>query len=174
MKRRFSFLESTVDNSGVFVTGFVRFLLVTATLTLAAAANCLACDCVMQSERESFEAADTVFSGAVIHAESSGSSFTFKVDRILKGVLADEVVITSRMSDCDFAFAFKGIYIVYAHKFDGHLVVSACSATKGLGNTLGQVPKVVSYREIVAGTGLLVLLSSTIAFAVSKIRRRPA
>ena len=115
------------------MTKIATFVSLILAFTLAATSISRACDCMTLSASESFESADTVFFGSVINVERTASSlnYTFKVGEILKGASANEIVITSRMTNCDFSFALNGVYIVYARKFESQLVVSACSATKG-------------------------------------------
>ena len=107
----------------------------TVLLVLMLSGTVLACDCITLSPSESLREADVVFEGQVISSvpSSSGTSYTFRVDRLLKGSPATELTLVEGFSDCDATFSEYIIYRVYARSSEGKLSSGSCFANKVLG-----------------------------------------
>ncbi len=113
------------------------------TLTLILTQSSLACDCVERTTSESYDSADAVFIGKVVQSDSSDPSLqvTFEVESLLKfkgllqGEPRDKISIASHGTDCDYRFEQNGIFMVYAHKYNGQLYVGSCSGTRLLNTT---------------------------------------
>jgi hypothetical protein len=118
------------DNLNRLVTPFAVFLLM-----FCAVEVCFACDCVTLPEKESFQNADVVFEGEVVRInETTGDiTYTFRVQKSLKGVNSGEVTIVEGHTNCDSVFAKDVIYRVYAKTFQNKLSAGQCSGTKVLG-----------------------------------------
>ena len=167
---------------------FTKLLISTTALILLTAISCFACDCLTLSETQSFETADTVFIGNVIHVDNQGSNaiFTLKVEKSLKGFYTEEMRITSAMSDCDAQFYLGWKYIVYAQKSDGKYFASSCLSTKALegGNDPSNKSNATTLnyaahwhnniRKIFTVTALSVLGSILIGLLVRKLRKGAA
>lgn len=147
--------------------------------------GCFACDCLTLSEAQSFEKADVVLIGGVtrVEAQGAGAVFTLSVEKSLKGPGAEELRITSAMSDCDAQLYMGRRYIVYAQKFRGEYFASSCLSTKALEgpnsppNDFTYItcphtsePRRNDLREIIAVTILSVIGSSLFGLLVRKLR----
>lgn len=127
------------------ITLFVTTLLV---LILMSGRDAVACDCMTPSPEESFRHADLVFEGEVIRAPRSSdggpTTYTFRVDKVLKGPRVKEVTIFHGGTDCDATFFADIVYRVYAHEYKGKLMSGACS-----GNVLlRKKPVIASYPPL--------------------------
>lgn len=107
----------------------------------------LACDCITASPEESFRRADVVFEGELVRAEGSpDTSYTFRVEKVLKGPRVEEVTIFNGGTNCDETFFADIVYRVYAHEYQGKLGSSICSGNVVLRNK----PVIASYPPLSA------------------------
>ncbi len=146
------------------------------------AQTCLACDCLTLSAAESLKGADLVFIGKVISTNTSGSetAVTFQAAQVLKGTEKDAVVVTSKMTDCDFAFHKGYTYIVYARRVEDQFIASSCTATKALNGYVEQHQSFIrhtptphyGYKAIVPG--VILLLALVIGYVAGRSRTRAA
>ena len=164
-----------------------RLFSITALIFLTAISG-FACDCLTLSETQSFEKADAVFIGKVIHVNNQGSNtiFTLKVEKSLKGLNTEEMKIMGARSNCDAQFYLGWKYIVYAQKSDRKYFASSCLSTKVLegpnepstnsnSTTLNStVPWHNNVRKIFLVTVLSVLGSLLIGLLVRKLRKGAA
>lgn len=112
---------------------FVGHIFVASLLILAASVTLLACDCIRQSESDSYKTADTVFIGTVIHNDASGESTVFEVNQWLKGKGPwGERLVISGGTDCDASFAEGFVFVVYAKEIEGRLIAPSCLSTTHL------------------------------------------
>ncbi len=151
---------------------------------LAAATVCFACDCETLSPPESFKAADLVFVGNVVASDPAAQvnttfrNTTLRVEQVLKGTANDQVVITG-MSNCDFPFQTGHSYIVYARQSDGKFFAGICMSTKAIRGGPSEQPLIhyaspprYGYRVIV--TGVLLLLALAVGYIVGRAWPRAA
>lgn len=109
-------------------------------LVLFTGNTALACDCVTADDP--FASADVVFQGELIgirRAVGTNSfesiTYTFSVDRTMKGPIVKTVDLVGGENDCDMKFVPNAVYIVYANNHDGKLRSSSCSASQIIGMT---------------------------------------
>jgi hypothetical protein len=97
-------------------------------------AEAFAYDCAEASASESFRRADFVFEGEVvgINYEGSGTTYTFRVDKSLKGDVSGQIVITAEGTSCDAQFSPNEHYRVYARKSGGKIVSGQCAGNRVL------------------------------------------
>ena len=106
-------------------------------LLLMMTGSALACDCVTLSPKESFENADVIFEGELVRVGRTtevwfATTYTFSVNKMLKGPRTKEVVIFGGATDCDATFFPDVIYRVYASESQGKLISGACSGKEVL------------------------------------------
>lgn len=141
------------------------------TVFLAPAVS-VACDCVDLSPTESFKAVDLVFIGNAVTVGNfqTESNATFRVEQVLKGTPAGQVVITSHGTNCDVSFQTENVYIVCARQSDGKLFAGTCLSTKPIAAQQSLVhytsPPRYGYRAIVAG--IILLLALAVGYIVGR------
>lgn len=83
------------------------------------------------STEECFRRAGVVFEGGVIRvdriADGISTSYTFRVNKVLKGPNVQEITIFGTGSNCDATFDLNVVYRVYARKYEGKLRSGLCS-----------------------------------------------
>jgi hypothetical protein len=103
-------------------------------VTLIAGQTALACDCPAIPESESFRRADIVFEGEVVRKTDAlpNRTYTFRVNKLLKGSPVSEVIVGGTGTNCDEHFDVDVIYRVYARTVDGKLITHQCFGNKAL------------------------------------------
>jgi len=113
----------------LFVTTFVCLILIVG-------GEALACDCMTPSAEECFRRADVVFEGEVVRVDripdGIATSYTFRVNKALKGPTVQEVTIFGTGSNCDATFDLNVVYRVYAREYEGKLRSGLCSGNQVL------------------------------------------
>jgi hypothetical protein len=101
-------------------------------LVLIAGQTTLACECLTLTPSESLKRADLVFEGELVRIAQDPikPTYTFSVNKLLKGSRVTEVIIHSMGSDCDARFDPDVIYRVYARTYEGKLISGLCSGNK--------------------------------------------
>lgn len=121
-------------------------------LVLATGGRALACDCMTPSPKECLQRADVVFEGELIRigrtADGYPTSYTFRINKMLKGRYVNEVTIFSEWTDCDASFSPDIVYRVFAHEFKGKLISGICSGNE----VLEKKPVPVSYAIVEKGS----------------------
>jgi len=104
-------------------------------LWLTAGSTALACDCVTGSPAESFESAEVVFEGVMIHKDesSTGTTYRFRVSQVFKGSPASELTLVQESTDCDATFWPYTVYRVYARSAEAKLFSGTCFGNEVLG-----------------------------------------
>ncbi|MBD2775407.1 hypothetical protein [Iningainema tapete] len=97
----------------------------------------VACKCVVSTDEEYFERADVVFTGTVkannnSEVGSRGTVWSFIVDEVLKGNVAQLQEIISFGNSCGISFSINTQYQVYARNVNEASVTDLCSGTRKL------------------------------------------
>jgi hypothetical protein len=149
-------------------------------IVLLAAIPSLACMCAGPREEESFKGADVVFIGKL--AGSAGQQKeVFEVQQVLKGAGTGKLEVdTSQI--CDFHIFLGGqgtTYLVYAQKDRGKLSLKSCGGTRPVeeakipvANFCHDYGRQLSLREKASITTVCVLLSLSLGFLVTTLRKR--
>lgn len=127
------------------------FLTVTIILLPLFYSNAFGCNCptiggtseqIKASRFKDFEKAAAIFTGEVIELE--GNKVKFKVEKIWKGEVVDEIVIVIRLkkddgryvrTSCDYYYELGEKYLVYAYGTAEELTTYQCSRTTRFKNT---------------------------------------
>ena len=100
---------------------------------LISGSSALACDCMTPPAKECFRRADVVFEGELVRAgrdSDSPMTYTFKVNKVLKGEHVQEVTIFGTGWNCDATFDLNVVYRVYAREYEGKLRSGQCSGNQ--------------------------------------------
>lgn len=113
----------------LFVTTFVCLILIVG-------GEALACDCMTPPPKECFRRSDVVFEGEVVRIDRTSeailTSYTFRVNKVLKGPTVQEITIFRTGSNCDATFDLNVVYRVYAREYEGRLRSGQCSGNQVL------------------------------------------
>lgn len=101
----------------------IKYSILAVVFTLFGAAHSFACSCVgPENAKDGFAFAKAVFSGQIISVSPKGNDFTFKVDRVWKGVSETEIIIRDYYAGTSCAFGLKVgekyIFFATTHKED--------------------------------------------------------
>jgi hypothetical protein len=123
------FLSSLLTASGLMVL-----------LTAPPADACLCAG--SYNEESAFKKSDAIFTGKVMASQdydaivqipgNDSVIWTFAVDTVIKGKVANQLNVMVRSTDCAFKFELGARYQVYAGRFKDILETSNCSRTKQL------------------------------------------
>jgi hypothetical protein len=160
----------------------LRIIVITAAVIMTAyfGSPVFACQCIDLSPYDRFKIADLVFVGSAVAVNSGvDGTATLRVEHVLKGTPATQVVIASEGNDCDYSFQTGSSYVVYARQSDGKLFASTCLGTHVLLGLVTQQPIVrytssprYGYRAAIAGVVLLLALA--VGYIVGRASKRAA
>ncbi len=91
-------------------------------------------DCAEASPAENFRRADYVFEGEVvrINYDRDVTTYTFRIDKFLKGNVSVQIVITAGTTSCDATFSPNELYRVFARKYGEKVVSGQCAGNRVL------------------------------------------
>lgn len=101
----------------------IKYSILAVVFMLFATAYSFACSCVgPENAKDGLKFAKSVFSGQIISVSPEGNDFTFKVDRVWKGVSKTEIIIRDYYAGTSCAFGLKVgekyIFFATTHKED--------------------------------------------------------
>ena len=109
---------------------------------MLAASQAWACACFMEPGCRT-PTGDAVFLGKVVSIErvQTGSTMggklplysanvTLAVSEHFRGPSTDSIVVANEQSDCAYPFKAEHEYLIFAHEYQGRLMVDKCTATR--------------------------------------------
>ncbi|MCD9024922.1 hypothetical protein [Cohnella silvisoli] len=88
-----------------------------------------ACSCGEPSVQERFELSSVVFTGTLVSKDKEGGNI-FSVDKVWKGHLADNYVISGFFGMCGTEFEKGNKYLVFTENLKGKETTTLCSGNK--------------------------------------------
>lgn len=134
MARRFRLSDVKIARS------FLLIVLLAPALVVVGASSALACSCIpARPDPKAITDAAAVFSGTMVEADVAEPGFspgtwTFEVDAVYKGDIAETQAVTSHTQSaaCGLEFEEQKRYVVFAYEEAGDLQTNSCTNTRPL------------------------------------------